>query len=307
MAEITKLPELVAQEQKDYLINFLTQNGLDTDELNNFKEVAVLMTMTDEDFETLYPIFLEKYEEQSLLPENLWKTSIAYMESGLELSNLETFLDAVGKQLDETAPKHFSKTKIDFLKRFLGLTVNSILKAFSVKLLQIPIAKIHPDAKLPTYANFGDAGMDLYALDDYTVHPSETKLIPTGLKVVIPAGYELQVRPKSGRALKTKFRVANTPGTIDSGYRGEICVIIDNIEPPIKNIETEPVWENDKIDHLKVTSIEYGSDFTIGKGEKFAQLVLNEVPKAAFYEVESVEGFEGDGRKEGGFGSTGVR
>jgi dUTP pyrophosphatase len=139
--------------------------------------------------------------------------------------------------------------------------------------------------------------MDVYALEDITINPGETKMIPLGIKVALPAGYELQVRPKSGRCLRTKLRVANTPGTIDAGYRDEICVLIDNIEPFIKNAKITPEGY--------ITEVEYGSSYTIGKGEKFAQLVLNEIPKAIFYEVNDIDTIENDGR-DGGFGSTGV-
>ena len=103
--------------------------------------------------------------------------------------------------------------------------------------------------------------MNLYALEDITVGPGETKLVATGIKVALPPGYELQVRPKSGRALKTKLRVANTPGTIDAGYRDEIKVIIENIESPIKDIK----YEFDEVTHRPIiTSIEHGSSFFIG-------------------------------------------
>jgi dUTP pyrophosphatase len=151
---------------------------------------------------------------------------------------------------------------------------------------------------MPEYAHLTDSGMDVFALEDITIAPGETKLVPTGIKVAIPAGYELQVRPKSGRCLKTKLRVANTPGTIDAGYRDEIGVIIDNIEPFIKYADID---ENGRL-----YNVEFGSSYTIGKGEKFAQLVLCEVPKAIFYQVEHVSDITNDGRS-GGFGSTGVK
>jgi dUTP pyrophosphatase len=151
---------------------------------------------------------------------------------------------------------------------------------------------------MPTYAHLTDAGMDIYLTEDIVIHPGETVLIPTGIKVAIPLGYELQVRPKSGRSLKSKLRIANTPGTIDAGYRDEIGVIIDNIEPFIKSADID---ENGRL-----YNIEFGSSHTIGKGEKFAQLVLCEVPKAIFYQVETVSAIENDGRA-GGFGSTGVK
>ena len=173
---------------------------------------------------------------------------------------------------------------------------DSPMKIFPARNVPVAIELCHPDAKIPQYAHISDSGVDVYALDDITIHPGETALVPTGIKVAHPAGYELQVRPKSGRALKTKLRVANTPGTIDQGYRDEIKVIIENVEPPIKDITVEDG---------KVTSILYGGDFTIGKGEKFCQLVLAEVPKIAFFRVDNVLEVDKENR-EGGFGSTGL-
>jgi dUTP pyrophosphatase len=151
---------------------------------------------------------------------------------------------------------------------------------------------------MPVYAHLTDSGMDVFALEDITIAPGETKLVPIGIKVAIPAGYELQVRPKSGRCLKTKLRVANTPGTIDAGYRDEIAVIIDNIEPFIKSAKIN--------EQGALYNVEFGSSYTIGAGEKFAQLVLCEVPKAIFYEVEKVADIANDGRN-GGFGSSGLK
>jgi dUTP pyrophosphatase len=182
----------------------------------------------------------------------------------------------------------------------MGLIINSISagEGAAKKLIKIPIQLCHPDAKIPTYANIGDAGLDLYALDDYTINPGETRLIPTGIKVAIPRGYELQVRPKSGRALKTKLRVANTPGTIDAGYRDEVAVIIENVDTPIKDI----TYGFDENGNIIIKSILHGSPFYIEKGTKFAQLVLNETPTASFVEVQDIHEIEGD--RNGGFGSS---
>ena len=168
-------------------------------------------------------------------------------------------------------------------------------------MVQIPIELCHEDAKIPQYAHISDSGLDVYALEDITIHPGETVLVPTGIKVALPPGYELQVRPKSGRALKTKLRVANTPGTIDQGYRDEIKVIVENIESPIKDIE----YDFNDDGNIIIKSVLHGSDFMIGKGEKFAQLVLMEVPKAAFYRVDNVQEIGED--RGGGFGSTGIK
>lgn len=110
----------------------------------------------------------------------------------------------------------FSAQKRDFLKQIAAGLCNTISETQGIakKYLQIPYEKCREGARMPEYATLGDSGMDLYALEDYTIHPGETKLIPTGLKFEIPVGYEFQVRPKSGRALKTKLRIANTPGTV---------------------------------------------------------------------------------------------
>jgi dUTP pyrophosphatase len=220
--------------------------------------------------------------------------------AGLHAEDARTEFVKICSSIDEQLGDTLTFSKRDFLKQMLGMTYNAISEAEGVakKTILIPIEYCNPNAKMPTYAHLTDSGMDVYALEDITIAPGETKLVPTGIKVAIPAGYELQVRPKSGRCLKTKLRVANTPGTIDAGYRDEIGVIIDNIEPFLKSADID---ENGRL-----YNVEFGSSYTIGKGEKFAQLVLCEVPKAAFYQVENVGEVANDGRN-GGFGSTGVK
>src|SRR5574344_2884718 len=94
--------------------------------------------------------------------------------------------------------------------------------------MKVYFTKLNKDAVIPTYAHTGDAGMDIRAIEDVELNPHETKIIHTGIAVAIPEGYELQVRPRSGLSLKTPLRVSNTPGTIDSGYRDEIGIIISN-------------------------------------------------------------------------------
>jgi dUTP pyrophosphatase len=221
--------------------------------------------------------------------------------SGMKAEDLEDeyaqLCDAIEQAIGGNT---ISQQKGDFLKRFFGLAYNSALETEGIakRKILIPIEYCRDAAKMPTYAHLSDAGLDIYATEDITIKPGETTLIPTGLKVAIPLGYELQVRPKSGRCLKTKLRIANAPGTIDSGYRDEIGVIVDNIEPFIKSADID---ENGRL-----YNIEFGSSYTIGKGEKFAQLVLAEVPKAIFYQVEHVSDIANDGRN-GGFGSTGVK
>lgn len=128
---------------------------------------------------------------------------------------------------------------------------------------------------LPAYATSGAAGMDVVSAEDVTIAPGARHAVATGLSVAIPHGYEIQVRPRSGLAFKHGITVPNTPGTIDSDYRGE----------------------------LKVLLINHGSDdFVIARGDRVAQLVLAPVTQAAWDEVEELDATE---RGAGGFGSTG--
>ena len=221
--------------------------------------------------------------------------------NGIAVEDMVQNFAQLGQKIDTL--ESFSAQKKDFLKQLVNGLGNCISETQGVakKYIQIPYEKCREGARMPEYAHIDDSGMDLYALEDYTIHPGETKLIPTGLKFAIPNGYELQIRPKSGRCLKTKLRVANTPATIDAGFRGEVCVIVENVEAPIQDI----TYEFDNNGHPIITSILHGTDHYIHKGEKFAQLVLAEVPKANFYLVDKV--MEDTERADGGFGSTGLK
>lgn len=147
----------------------------------------------------------------------------------------------------------------------------------------IAIKKLHPEAILPEYAKYGDAGMDLFSIEEKTLKPFERALIKTGIAIQLPSknveyqrSYEAQVRPRSGLALKHGITVLNSPGTIDQGYRGEVGVILINLG---------------------------SEDFTVLKGMKIAQLVISKCINAILLEVDELENSE---RGEGGFGSTGV-
>lgn len=131
------------------------------------------------------------------------------------------------------------------------------------------------DLPLPAYATSGAAGMDVVAAEDVALEPGARHPVATGLALAIPHGYEIQVRPRSGLALKHGITVPNTPGTIDSDYRGE----------------------------LKIIMINHGSEpFAIRRGDRVAQLVLAPVVQASWSEVEELDATE---RGAGGFGSTG--
>ena len=158
--------------------------------------------------------------------------------------------------------------------------------------MKLGFKKIHPDAKLPSYAHIGDAGMDVCAVEDVELNPFTPTLVKTGLVAEIPMGYEIQVRPRSGLALKKGITVWNSPGTIDCGYVGEIGVIM--LWAPQVGVSS---------DDGSFANMSDSSFVTINKGDRIAQLVLAPVTKAEIVEVSEVRDTE---RGTGGFGSTGV-
>ncbi|MCR4442202.1 MAG: dUTP diphosphatase [Peptococcaceae bacterium] len=149
-----------------------------------------------------------------------------------------------------------------------------MMKRQKVKIL---LELCDPEARVPSYARPGDAGMDIYAVEDMVIEPGSTVVLRTGIKVAIPNGYEIQIRPRSGLSLKTPLRLPNSPGTIDAGYRDEIGIIMQNTST------SEPY-------HVK-------------KGERIAQMVLQRVPAVEWQLTQSVSGIGED--RGGGFGSSG--
>lgn len=162
--------------------------------------------------------------------------------------------------------------------------------------MKIPIVVLNENARIPQYAHADDSGMDIYASEDVLIRPSQTLLVPTGIAVAIPNGYEFQIRPRSGLSLKTMLRLPNSPGTIDAGYRDEIKVIIHNasICDPEKD---------DQVFDLDVKDNPQGI-YRIRKGDRIAQMVLAQVEHATFDLHDTLEGIGTD--RNGGFGSTGV-
>lgn len=273
-----------------------------TEEDKSFGDALTsLFNMDDEKFALISPGILQSFQQSVNNPNDKLGLVQALNANGATAEDLVASFNTISDAIDSI--EEISQIKRDFLKSLLAALTNAVneTEGIAKRFVQIPVELCHPNAKIPQYANTSDSGMDVYALDDYTIAPGETKLIPTGIKLALPPGYEIQVRPKSGRALKTKLRIANTPGTVDAGYRDEIKVIVENIEPPIKDIE----YDFDDNGTPIIKSILHGAAYTIGKGEKFCQLVLMEVPKAALYRVEQV-GEIGENRG-GGFGSTGLK
>ena len=291
------------EEKKSYIEQLLGDLKNLNSEDAGMELIAALLNLDDENFENLAGVYLLEMQK-SLSSSKIQMTMAQMLDSeGITLEQLRQDFEKNISKIDSELGDILSDKKRDFLRQVMILVYNSVAETegISKKIIQIPIEKCHEDAKIPVYANLTDAGADLYAIEDIVIAPGETVLVPTGLKVAIPRGYEIQVRPKSGRALKTKMRVANSPGTIDAGYRDEIKVIIDNIEPPFKDIN----YHFDDEGKVIIDSILHGSSYSISKGDKFAQLVLSEVPKMDFVEVESVSKYTGN--RGGGFGSTGIK
>ena len=144
-------------------------------------------------------------------------------------------------------------------------------------MIKVLVKKLNSKAQLPKYKTDGSSGMDLMALieNSVTIKPQKSALIPTGLSIAIPEDIEVQIRPRSGLAAKFSISVLNTPGTIDSDYRGEIKIILFN--------------------HGK-------EEFTVNNNDRVAQMILMPVLKAEFEEVEDLPKTV---RDSGGFGSTG--
>jgi dUTP pyrophosphatase len=144
-------------------------------------------------------------------------------------------------------------------------------------MIDIKIKLLDKSLPIPDYAHKTDAGIDLYSAISYILKPYERKMIPSGIKLSIPEGYAGFVLPRSGLAIKNGISLVNSPGLIDSGYRGEICVIMINLDKE--------------------------KAFTINKGDKICQLVIKKIEHANLIEAEELD--ESD-RGEGGFGSTGI-
>lgn len=256
----------------------------------------------NENFLTENPLSL--FDELDTIPDEAFEYSatevVSLTDSILESEEYSRTLVNIYETNPEEIYKYLSKFKTEQLKARNGgypqkkAALIDYLMTKSIAIMEEIIAyrgvfqkvgvrvfREDENVKLPTYADTGAAGMDIYSNQDKMLLPSETAIISTGLKAVIPGGYEIQIRPRSGLSKKTGLRIPNSPATIDASYRGEIGVLVQNTS-------------NEKIE--------------IKKGDKIAQMVLNKVPRIEWKEVneEEFQSFATE-RGNGGFGSTGVR
>ena len=273
------------------------------EETDGLQALGAILAMPDEAFEIVKGTLCNSIESTFNAPDA--KIAFAQMmnQNGLRIEDFTTNMDNLVAAVDELAAEgvELSDSKKDFLKFIFSTFANVMEQSQMVshRIISIPIEICRDGAQLPTYATSGSAAMDIYSPAEYTIGPGECIIIPTGLKVNLPIGYALLIQPRSGMSRKTKLRVANTPGLIDSDYHEEIGVIIENIDPPLKEAGIITFGDG-RIEDANL----YGSSFTIGKGERFAQMRLVEVPLVNWLPVESLGEFENDHGK--GFGSTGT-
>ena len=288
-------PEISNEE----LEQFYEDNKDAIDLIGGLDMFESLMSLDDESFEQLKPQALQLFAETLAEPESIAEFRTLAIAQGYTpetaKADFQMAIDAIN-EID-----FLSESKKDFLKEIYTMSSNQLAKIVGNvnDVIRIP-CELAEGVKTPAYAHKTDAGMDIYACDEITLGPGETKIIGTGIKAAIPEGYALLIQPRSGQSAKTKLRIANTPGLIDAGYRDEIGVIMENIEPPFKDID----YEFDENGEIHIKSILHGEAYTIAPGQRFAQMRLVQVPQAEFVQVESV-GEIGEDRG-GGFGSTGA-
>ena len=198
--------------------------------------------------------------------------------------NQEDILKQIYSQF-ENLQKNYGDTPNETQELNIEDIIGETMEALQQELMSdstkvtLGIQKIHESAIIPSYAYPSDSGFDLHSVEEITLEPFGRAAVPTGLKISIPQSYEIQVRPKSGLALKQGLTVLNTPGTVDAGYTGEIKVIVFNTtNQPVK----------------------------IPVGMKVAQGVLCPVFSGHFVNIIEVDDIENGDRGENGFGSTGL-
>lgn len=273
---------------------------LENPETTGIDILAAFLSMPDDDFELLRPVVQDLIMSSYDDPQVKLQLAQALAESNISITDLINNSDEAAKTILQVDSPELNDSK----KSFLQFIFTSLANALSdstlnpARLIEIPVEICRENAKLPTYATNGSAAMDIYSPEEYTIDCGQTIIIPIGIKVAIPRGYALLIQPRSGMSRRMKVRIPNSPGLIDEDYHEEIGVIVENTDIRVKDVD---IYEPS--DHFELVK-EYGSPITIGKGERFAQLRLVEVPRIRWREVKSLGNFEQDHGT--GFGSTGV-
>lgn len=300
-----EVPEEIDVEQtlRD-AFSFFFGNLIEEDEADEYvKAFSSLMSLDDEQFMVVAAGVLENFYSAFKDPQIQLGIAQNLSIQGVAAEDMMDELASIAENLQKSLDGKISQIKIDFFKSILGIVANALgeNERIARRVISVPIQRLFDEVKLPEYAHTTDSGLDVFALDDYTIDPGEIKIIPTGLRVALPKGYEIQVRAKSGLSARTHMRVANGIGTVDEGFHDEIGIILENNEPAIKDITYD---FDDETHRPIITSILHGSPVYITKGQKIAQLVLAEIPKISWQEVNDITLYGAEDR-QGGFGSTG--
>ena len=291
----------VTKKELDELVEALKETVGATDEGSGelIEQIVKLISLPEEQFELLAPGILQSYQQTVNNPNDKLTLAQSFNAAGLRAEDLTSAFAQISEEIDKSP---LSAIKRDFLKQLIMTLINAVndTEGIAKRNVSVAIELCHPDAKIPQYSSIHDAGADVYAIEDATIHPGETKIIPTGFKIALPPGFAILVHPRSGLSARTKMRIANSIGLCDAGYRDEYKIIIENIEPAIKDIS----YSFNEDGTIKIDSILHGSDVHISKGERIAQLRLVEVPKINFYRVDDVMKVDNEDRG-GGLGHSG--
>ncbi|MCD8210707.1 MAG: dUTP diphosphatase [Prevotella sp.] len=241
----------------------------------SIEQLINILDLSDSEFLKVYPQFkqtiTEVFHSENFQQEILEQMEVS-PEEDLEKDKkvFEEFFAVIDSDDELIEPKK------EMMHIIFGTTLDAIeeLQRTRRRHVKVKIKKLNEKAIIPTYAHEGDAGADIYALQDTTIMGGETRVIGTGLAVEVPRGYMLNIYPRSGVSLKTPLRVANGVGCVDENYRGEVGVILHN------------------------TSLE---NYDIKAGDRIAQAILLPVPKIMWEEVEEINDTD---RGTDGFGST---
>lgn len=232
-----------------------------------------IFQMPDELFKTIYP----QVKEEFIKTVKNGEFEKEAFQQGVSDKDKEEAIEGFKSLKKVFEEENYCSEKLEFLDLMIESMENIISSIGYRDSVTVAIEFCHPNAKEPTYANPDDAGCDIYAVETTHIAPGATYIVRTGLKVAVPAGWMLSVRPRSGMSAKTGIRVANAPGTIDTGYRDEVGIILHNTGNEI---------------------------CTINAGDRIAQFVIEPAPMIKFKKVNSVE--EIGQNRGGGFGSSGM-
>lgn len=289
--EGSSLKDLLSQEEQKEMIETIGP-------------VIKVLLLDDETFDKVVDVLEEKTYNTYNTPENKAALRKAVRLPGFDrteaINSFTSILMGIAGSLEDSKNK-LSTRKKDYIVRMIEMYMEAVDKAIiEGDMVTIATELISQDGRIPQFANEGDAGADLYSTVEMDLGPGEQAIIPLGFKVQIPEGYAMLIQPRSGQSAKTKLRICNTPGLIDSGYRGEVGVLVENIDPPIREIEADYIPDDGG--YMKVRSFTYGQGIHIDKGQRIAQARIVQVPKTTYVQTDKVNETT---RGEGGFGSSG--